>query len=1078
MKKQNLLKAMLILILSIVAAVTACFGFAACKPDNGENNGDVNNDGDNDNNNDNDGDDDNDGDNTGDKLIDVVYELKVKDIEKQTLKEDMVKGIFTIAAGTEIRSRNDAVVNDVSYGSMGAKLNGDKAAITLNAPTAGKLVLIVKNGSSNVATQKLVMTKPDASTREFEYDGKAFSKIEYDVPEAGAYKFTCRGTTDVHYASFTAKVKDTPLESIQITGYGVNEYYVGQPFDGSKITADKVYSETHRTYPLDINAANVTVDYSNYDATVAGEYEITLTLKEGEKTYSDKYTVTVYGYDSLTLGKNATVTGKNSYNSTYENVALRQLYLKGEQFSAEGLTVKLNASLTLEGGQKKTKEFILPASSGYSLSGNSTQNAGKQTVTVSYSTNEIQRSQTFDIYVLDPTAINVEGQSEVVCTVNAAITDAQVGVINSGAYQFKTIQQAIDFIEALKLDSAVVKTINLAAGKYNEKLEINVPNVCIIGAGKETTIIEWNSLYGVADESGFVQVTDSTATLNVREKATGFTMTGVTVSNYFNSLAAFDKEFGAGYKEHRALAMLIQADKVKIDGCILLGYQDTLELFTGRQYISNTLISGTTDFIFGTNNITYFKNCEIKSITVADSEKHGGYITAFKGINSSSKNDYVQYGAVFDGCNFTCENGVANGLTAIGRAWGTHAAVAVVNSTLGAHISKTAYSSGITRDARYVEMNAKPTDSNVKFVEYNNTGAGAIAQSQAGVTVLTNAAEGAKYSDISLIFGTNNGGLTWSEAWNPLAATYVITVKTGDNAIVGTISVQHGASITQNQITELLQDGQTLTGVYSDSGCQTAYGYGAVTANTDIYVTYDEVEVARNVVYDIGNCTEALEGATGEYNGITIDATNGKFRPNGGGNAQINAGTVLIVPVSEGGKLVITWHSASNLGTAAYADIVYDYTAGTATVTIKAGQNPYIIAITVINEVTDTNATWNFSGNGENDCTESVASGETKTINKLLVGGSFATNGSGWYAVANGTSLTLSVKAGAKVQYIVYKDSGFNLQVGDGEVAPATLVDEAGGNKEITVTATEDCLITLTATQGSYVRYIHVTYAA
>ena len=44
-----------------------------------------------------------------------------------------------------------------------------------------------------------------------------------------------------------------------------------------------------------------------------------------------------------------------------------------------------------------------------------------------------------------------------------------------------------------------------------------------------------------------------------------------------------------------------------MEKCRLLGYQDTLELFTGRQYIGDIYIQGVTDFIFGTNNTTYFK---------------------------------------------------------------------------------------------------------------------------------------------------------------------------------------------------------------------------------------------------------------------------------------------------------------------------------------------------------------------------------------------------------------------------------------------------------------------------------------
>ena len=64
---------------------------------------------------------------------------------------------------------------------------------------------------------------------------------------------------------------------------------------------------------------------------------------------------------------------------------------------------------------------------------------------------------------------------------------------------------------------------------------------------------------------------------------------------------------GANYSEHIALALLVQADQFVMEKCRLLGYQDTLELFTGRQYIVDTNIQGVSDFIFGINNTPYFK---------------------------------------------------------------------------------------------------------------------------------------------------------------------------------------------------------------------------------------------------------------------------------------------------------------------------------------------------------------------------------------------------------------------------------------------------------------------------------------
>ena len=64
---------------------------------------------------------------------------------------------------------------------------------------------------------------------------------------------------------------------------------------------------------------------------------------------------------------------------------------------------------------------------------------------------------------------------------------------------------------------------------------------------------------------------------------------------------------GANYSEHIALALLVQANQFVMKNCWLLGYQDTLELFTGCQYIVDTNIQGVSDFIFGINNTPYFK---------------------------------------------------------------------------------------------------------------------------------------------------------------------------------------------------------------------------------------------------------------------------------------------------------------------------------------------------------------------------------------------------------------------------------------------------------------------------------------
>ena len=174
----------------------------------------------------------------------------------------------------------------------------------------------------------------------------------------------------------------------------------------------------------------------------------------------------------------------------------------------------------------------------------------------------------------------------------------------------------------------------------------------------------------------------------------------------------------------------------------LLGYQDTVEFFKGRQYIENSFISGTTDFIFGTNNTTLFENCTIHSIYNGSTD--GGYITAFKG-NNKGENDYVNYGCIFYKSKFTADSDVSSGKTSLGRPWNVYAAVAYIECTMGAHISKTAYTSGTSKNQRYVQMSGnEPTASTIKYYEYGNTGSGAISSAVNGMKMLSSS-EAAKY---------------------------------------------------------------------------------------------------------------------------------------------------------------------------------------------------------------------------------------------------------------------------------------------------------------------------------------------
>lgn len=701
----------------------------------------------------------------------VNYEFDPANLSTAKFAEGWTDGVFSISKGTEVRGRvkmglyeGDKLL-DASYSTVNSvKLGDSSSALELSASAPGTLEFHVQNGSSGTTgTQTVILTKPDGTKQDIEYladgNGSTIQKVTVQLTEKGNYSIARKsGTSDIYYAKFTADVENTAIEKIEIANAGKVDYLVGQQLDCTAVAVTATHKDTGKVSP--VNAGNIVFDTSKFNPAVAGTYKIGVSytvdgnLGDATTTFDTEYEVTVYAFNGLKVGTNKIVKDSNSAagNGVYANHVLRQFYFTGEAFSADGLTVTAVGK-----NDETTKEFTL-SNGDYVLSGTDTATAGKKTVKIAYTANGLTKAAGVNIFVAEKDATLATATS-VDLAVNKEFSTKNVGVKSAaGAYRFKTVQQAIDFINKSGIPATAEKNIYLAEGTYTEKLEITVPNVTIIGAGQDKTKIEFDSLYGVTDEGGFVHTTDSTATLNVRDTAVGFSMRHLTVSNKYNTEASYT---GAPSNDKRALAMLIQADKVVIEDCTLLGFQDTLELFTGRQYFENCLISGSTDFIFGTNNVTYFHKCEIKSIA---NSKNGGYVTAFKGLNKKKGTDDITYGAIFDDCDFTAESGMSSGATSLGRAWGESAAVMVMNSRLGGHISKT----GSTNEGgRYISMgNGDPKNAN--FTEYNNTGDGAITESLATVKLLDEATA-ANYNNLEFIFGKNaNPKVTFAETWNPL----------------------------------------------------------------------------------------------------------------------------------------------------------------------------------------------------------------------------------------------------------------------------------------------------------------------
>ena len=677
-----------------------------------------------------------------------------------------------------------------------SNIKGSKAspAVKINVPTEGKVTMII--APQGTGDRTLTVTDGFGNALAVKKNGEL---VENGIlPNGGSKDYfllevEVDDTTDIclsatnGYCLLDVKTEFSKVfgefEGLEVVDKGRTDYVVGLSYDSSKIVVVAQYAEGD----IYLTPDQYTIDSTEFDGSQGGTYSIKVS-KDGKETSFD---VVVKAADAIELIPYTMY--KSSKNSAAGNGQYVTDYVKTIYSTTDTAIDATNLIPVAVSGSGDTAQKAALSLDDVTISGFTAGQVGKQSITVALGA----VSATYDIYVVDTEAYKNADEAYVV-TVDNSYAGAIGAVDGTNGNMFKTINQALEFLSnETRVTKTANKILNIRKGYYREKLEITTPNLTIVGEGAtkatynkdqnftaaeftNATVIEFDSLYGVTEINGFVQVTDSTQTVAVRDSAVNCTIKNVTISNAYNCKEYFDDKIGTT-SEHRALAILIQSDKFKLIESSLLGYQDTIELFTGRQYIKDSYISGTTDFIFGTNNTTYFHNCEIH--TIYNGSTDGGYINAFKGLNKGASTDAVKYGAIYDGCNFTADSADGravgtgeNANTAIARPWDSTSAVAVINSNLGGHISKTPYSGGATKNQRYVSWGSSgpfPTTETVQFVEYNNDGDGKLTAEIAGMKMLTST-EAADYSNFTKIFGSSNGKVSYDDTWNPVSTTPVV----------------------------------------------------------------------------------------------------------------------------------------------------------------------------------------------------------------------------------------------------------------------------------------------------------------
>ena len=1011
----------------------------------------------------------------------VSYDLNISDLEVTTLDNDAVHGLFTITSGTTIRARTKTF-EGVEY-QKSVKIGAKANMIKVSVPGTGTLSFLVQNGSSGAVTQFITVTGPDGMVQDIEFagtnEGSPVLKITVDVTEGEwiISRGKNGGTQDIFALSLSCIVEKAEENGFALVTEGIVDYLCGQQLDFSELRLNATFANG-KTEPLSIDSVNV--DASQVNLGVAGTYPLTITYKNYDPIIVN---IHVYLPTTVVLGTDVTVQeGQSSFgNGLYINHSLREVYAVGETLDLDGLSVVVSGTLG-----DATKNFNV--GSNYTYTCDAFDTAGSKTLTVSYVYGTERVSATINLHVVDTAPSIVEDVYQV--KVDASYTGV-VGAVEDGYNMFTTVQQALDFLA--DSDVSKRKVMIIEEGLYTEKLEITIPNLHIKGVGADQVVIEWNSIYGIKDAGGFSQVTDSTQTVAVRDSAYGVTIEGVTISNYWNSQERMDE---AGLGIERGLALLVQADRFIMRDSKLLGIQDTLELFTGRQYFENVFISGYTDFVFGTNNTTLFKNCTIHVIdTVKDDQGTAGYITAFKGSNKGAA-DAITYGAIFYQCSFTADEGVAEGKTAIGRTWGAYAAVAIIDSEIGGHISTDGYDSSNNKNKRYISMNGiHPTDSTVQFVEYGNTGAGAVAEAVAGMRMLT-AEEAALYIDIATIFGKNNRTVSWLDAWNPEVTEIVTDDRTyyhfdqgtgegNSNTFDITTSIASGSTLEWAGILISAENGKVAWNQNANAlnMKQGAFIRFTVPAGTEVtVVTYPSYNffTMNGVATSSANMltqyyaeeTEVIILSTGDLYLYRIIINPGEEAPEAATLTEIkvsgmNVNYVLGDEVSMEGAVVKAYYSDGSIR------IVTDYTVNTDAVD-SAAEGEYAVVFTygdksatVTVTYEDPNAAPEIVKDTYLDFSTTEGFEAVQNNPKVTMDGSFRMNGAEYQV--KGT-ISFPVKAGTFVRVIPYSNSAYaSYTLGrEGEADLAVMNTEYGR------LFLEDCVVVYTGLDNNYLVGIEI----
>ena len=709
--------------------------------------------------------------------------------------------------------------------------------------------------------------------------------ITWNIPKAGTYSFGGDKSVRIYSMQYTEMVEKSDPASIEVTTLPEVNFLEGSKFNSNGINVTLHY-ENGRTDVVEGIVTPLTAEQMS----TPGQYDVTVTYNvSGFDPFTTKYKVTVYGLKSLSL---------SSYDYANKTVLpVQKIFLLNDPFNYNNLVVTAHASVMID-KQELTHDFVL-SSDDYSIQEPDLSSIGDKEVIVKSTLNE-EIETSYLINVVD----NVVSDVEKDITINV-VASGEV-VVNAEGITFSSINDALKYLELVKIADKAIKTINIAEGKYKEKIEVVLPNVHFVGANNadlsKETLISWNDYNGKNVPSGLgVYSTDGSSTVTISASAVGFEASNISFENEINTLEKYNS-LKKITNDTQAVAVMVEADQSKFTNVRFSGYQDTLYARNGRQYYINCYIEGRTDYIFGEDATAIFVNSEIHHLPSpsGDANKNGGYVIATKGTNADKENPtIVNYGYIFDNCTFTAAKDVVDGTVSIARGWDDYMTVMVMNSELGAHISKEAYgeatldADGATpakdnKNDRYGKMNADPDPS--RLLEYNNTGEGAISQSlDKTCTVYTTPEEASAYLDeegnldLLQVYGKDTNNVPYDSDWTAGLVQKNATINYYDGKELLYTQYDYVDTTLDSLWTAPTKEGLTFVGWYTTSTFEegTEYNIEAkLTETTNLYAKYEAgVILDELITFDNLIGTGFEKGAMitdGKYISFAMEASSSK----------------------------------------------------------------------------------------------------------------------------------------------------------------------------------------------------------